>query len=191
MPLIALFSGMRLNEICQLNVEDMRVVDGIHCFIGTMDVENGVVDKKLKTSSGERLIPVHPELIRIGFLEHVSERKNSRGENLFPDLTVAKSGYYRDTFSKFFAIFLDKACAKAPRTSFHSFRHNFRDALRQARVDREIALALGGWAGDGADDDEAADNYGRGFKATTPFAAISEISYDLDLMHLHRADYEP
>lgn len=111
---------MRLNEICQLNVEDVRVVDDVHCFIVTTEVENGIADKKLKTANGERLIPVHPEL------------------------TMAKSGYYSDTFSKFFANFLDKAKAKAPRTSFHSFRHNFRDALREARVDREIALALGG-----------------------------------------------
>ncbi|MBR9971165.1 hypothetical protein KEC16_05500 [Magnetospirillum sp. J10] len=66
----------------------------------------------------------------------------------------------------------------------------YRDALREARVDREVALALGGWAGDGGND-ETADNYGCGVKATTLFAAISEIGYDLDLMHLYRADYEP
>ena len=183
-PLIALFSGMRLNEICQLNVEDVRVVDGIHCFIVTTDVENGVADKKLKTSSGERLIPVHPELIRIGFLQHVTERRLSRSAKLFPELTVAKSGYYSDTFSKFFANFLNKAGAKATRTSFHSFRHNFRDALREARVDREIALALGGWAGDSGDN-ETADNYGRGFNAPTLFQAVSLIQFEgLDLSFL-------
>jgi integrase len=31
-PLIALFSGMRLNEICQLDVADMVVIDGVLCF---------------------------------------------------------------------------------------------------------------------------------------------------------------
>ncbi|CUW37258.1 putative phage-related integrase [Magnetospirillum sp. XM-1] len=191
-PLIALYSGMRLNEICQLNVEDVQVIDGVHCFIVTTDVQSGINDKKIKTDNGERVVPVHPELIEIGFIDYFVERQKTRHSKLFPDLSVAKTGYYSDTFSKFFASFLGKTAAKAPRTSFHSFRHNFRDALREARLDREIGLALGGWAGDGKGDEgaETADNYGRGYKASTLFEAISLIRYDLDLQHLKLPDIQ-
>lgn len=31
-PLISLFSGMRLEEICQLYVDDIREVEGVLCF---------------------------------------------------------------------------------------------------------------------------------------------------------------
>lgn len=34
-PLIGLFAGMRLNEICQLHTADVRKLDGIWCFVVT------------------------------------------------------------------------------------------------------------------------------------------------------------
>jgi integrase len=185
-PLIGLFSGMRLNEICQMNTEDVRTIDGSECFIITAETIKGADDKRIKTSSSERIVPVHPTLISIGFADYVAEQRRKQHAKLFPDLNIAKTGYYSDTFSKWFRRFLRKCGASAGRTCFHSFRHNFRDALREARVDRELALALGGWAGDNGDmGSESAEFYGRGFRASTLLAAISKVSYpELDLGHL-------
>jgi integrase len=185
-PLIGLFSGMRLNEICQMNTEDVRVIDGTLCFVVTAEAIKGTDDKRLKTGSSERVIPVHPMLLAAGFEDYVSEQRRKRNAKLFPELTPAKTGYYSDVFSKWFRRFLQKTGASAGRTCFHSFRHNFRDALREARVDRELALALGGWAGDNGDmGSESAEFYGRGFRASTLLEAISKISYpELNLGHL-------
>jgi integrase len=185
-PLIGLFSGMRLNEICQMNTEDVRVIDGTLCFVVTADAIKGTDDKRLKTGSSERVIPVHPMLLATGFEGYVSEQRRKRNAKLFPELTLAKTGYYSDVFSKWFRRFLQKTGASAGRTCFHSFRHNFRDALREARVDRELALALGGWAGDNGDmGSESAEFYGRGFRASTLLEAISKVSYpELNLGHL-------
>lgn len=69
-PLIALFSGMRMNEICQLKVSDIRTLDGVQCFVV---IEDG--DKRVKTAASERAIPIHQELIRIGFLAFVDEQR--------------------------------------------------------------------------------------------------------------------
>ncbi|MBP2303627.1 integrase [Azospirillum picis] len=188
-PLIGLFSGMRLNEICQLNTEDVRTIDGVDCFVITAETIKGAADKRLKTASSERVVPVHPELINLGFMEYVREQRRKKNTKLFPDLGVAKTGYYSDTFSKWFRRFLQKSGAAAGRTCFHSLRHNFRDALREARVDREIALALGGWAGDSSDmGTESAEFYGRGFRATTLLEAIRKVQYpNLNLSALHIA----
>jgi len=185
-PLIGLFSGMRLNEICQLNTEDIRTIDATECFVITMETVKGADDKRLKTGSSERIVPIHPQLLALGFLEYVAEVRRKRHAKLFPDLGIAKTGYYSDTFSKWFRRFLAKAGASAGRTCFHSFRHNFRDALREARVDREIALALGGWAGDhGEMGSESAEFYGRGYRASTLLEAISKVQYpELDLNYL-------
>ncbi|CAO3448881.1 Integrase [Azospirillum largimobile] len=190
-PLIGLFSGMRLNEICQMNTEDVRVIDGTLCFVVTAEAIKGTDDKRLKTGSSERVIPVHPTLLAAGFEEYVSEQRRKRNAKLFPELLPAKTGYYSDIFSKWFRRFLQKAGASAGRTCFHSFRHNFRDALREARVDRELALALGGWAGDNGDmGSESAEFYGRGFRASTLLEAISKVGYpELDLGHLMLAPF--
>lgn len=60
-PLIAMYSGLRLDEICQLHISDLRLVDDVWCF----DINNCGA-KKLKTVSSRRVIPIHPQLIKMG-----------------------------------------------------------------------------------------------------------------------------
>jgi hypothetical protein len=68
---------MRLNEICQLNNEDICIIDNISCFTITIDASGKGDDKRLKTKNSERLVPVHPMLIEIGFLDFVRKRQNA------------------------------------------------------------------------------------------------------------------
>jgi len=63
---IALLSGMRREEICQLEAADIREVDGIWCF----DINNAG-EKNTKTKCSTRIIPVHPRLLELGLLEVV------------------------------------------------------------------------------------------------------------------------
>ena len=66
--------------------------------------------------------------------------------------------------------------------SFHSFRHNYRDALREADISRERVRALGGWT----DSAGAEDIYGKGLKASTLRAEIEKVAYpELCLVHLY------
>ena len=185
-PLIGLFSGMRLNEICQLDTADVRLIDDTLCFVVTTEGQFGETTKRVKTRNAERIVPVHPKLIDIGFCGYLDGRRGSAGTKLFSDLSVASTGYFSDNFSKSFSYFLEKCGAKTARTSFHSFRHNFRDALREARVDRDIAYALGGWAGDGSTNSTmTAEQYGRGFSVAVLARAVAAISYrGLPLDHL-------
>ncbi len=64
-PLIGLHSGLRLNEICSLGVDDVAPRDGVDCLIVRPDAESG---KLLKTRAAARVVPVHPELRRCGLL---------------------------------------------------------------------------------------------------------------------------
>jgi integrase len=72
-PLIGLFYGMRLNEIYQLHLEDIREEGGLLCF----DI-NKKGDKELKTASSRRLIHVHPVLLDLGFKEYVDAEEEAR-----------------------------------------------------------------------------------------------------------------
>jgi integrase len=189
-PLISLFCGLRLNEVCQLDVSDIKVLDGITCLVVTASADKGRSDKRLKTASSERLVPVHPELLRLGFTEFVAGRRSGEQVKLFGEVDMGATGYRSSTFSSWFTRFARKAGADAPRTCFHSFRHVFRDALREARVERDIALALGGWSRTGGSGGatSVSDSYGSGYRLHTLFKAISRVRYPgLDLTHLRQA----
>lgn len=182
-PLISLFTGMRLNEICQLSLDDFAKEDGVDVILIRESEDDDA--KRIKTQAGIRFVPVHPELRRIGLLEYIEERRkvDAATAPAFPDLPIGSTGYRSDPFSKFFANFLDKVGVKHPRKVFHSFRHTFRDSLREADISREKVRALGGWASGATDDD-----YGSGLRASTLAKDIEVVRYDgLDLSHLHVA----
>ncbi|UPK23868.1 site-specific integrase [Bradyrhizobium sp. 195] len=181
-PLLALFHGLRQGEACQLHKTDVRRVGNVWCLMlsegdpAEMEVEDR---KRIKTEAGERFVPLHAELIAMGFLDFV---RSCNGVRLFPELERDSYGYF-STMSKWFGRFLAKAGVKQPRVTFHSLRHNYRDALSRARLSRDVIRALGGWASDGVDDD-----YGGDLEAFVSVLAdaVAKVSYeDLNLSHLH------
>lgn len=185
-PLISLWTGMRLNECCQLLVEDVQTLDGTDCIVihrsGADDGHEGEIEKRVKTAAGERYVPIHPELKKIGFMRHVAEMRVHGAKRLFPELPRGRNGYFSDPFQKWFGRFLKKAQASRTGTSFHSFRHTYRDALREADVSKERAQALGGWSGSGSAD----ELYGSGLRPSTLAKEIAKLRYDgLDLSHLY------
>ena len=48
----------------------------------------------MKSEAGQRVVPVHPELVRIGFLDYVAAMKKASERKLFPDLRRGAEGYY-------------------------------------------------------------------------------------------------
>jgi integrase len=175
-PHIGLYNGMRLNEICQLNVEDIVVKDKVWCFNITRETDRGLDDKVLKTKSSERVVPIHLKLMELGFMRYLKLFEKKPQSKLFPDIPVGTTGYRSDQFSKWFVRFLKSIDADADRTSFHSFRHNFRDALRTADVRHEIAMLLGGWS-DRSRSDASQAFYGRGYSMDTVLKELAKIKF--------------
>lgn len=166
-----------------MHVSDIKTLDGVPCILVREAGDDGEdSDKRVKTEAGERFVPVHPEVIRIGFLEYVEARRATGETRLFPDLPVGVGGYVSNPFSQWFRRFIVKAGAAKDGTSFHSFRHTYRDALREADISTQRARALGGWSdGGGAD-----ALYGDGLRPSTLAAEIAKVSFPgLDLTHLH------
>ncbi len=186
-PLIALYSGMRLNEICQLYVEDVRTEQGVDFMHLRTKREDGreAPDKKLKNRSAYRKVPIHPALKEVGFLNYVRDQQKKREIRLFPELEHSNGGY-SDPFQKWFARFLKSVGikpvgAEARQLCFHSFRHTFRDALREAEVFPEHYKRICGWS----ESESTASDYGQGANIKTLYNEISKVSYPkLDLHHL-------
>lgn len=86
-PLIGLFSGMRLEEICQLYVDDLYEIDGVWVFdINEKPDKGGTRDKQVKNKNAVRLVPIHSQLIELGLLDYHQKMKALGTERLFPDL---------------------------------------------------------------------------------------------------------
>jgi integrase len=108
----------------------------------TRDTKAG---RRLKTKSSERVVPVHPQLIEIGLLKYVAERRKE-GEQawLFPTVAPDQKGALR-AWAKWWGRHLrNHVGVKDTNKVFHSFRHGFQDALRQATPDEELRDALAG-----------------------------------------------
>jgi integrase len=183
-PLIGFHTGMRLNEICQLDLADVRVVEGVRCLVVTEASVTGTGDKNLKTVASERLMPIHQNLIDCGFLHFVEEQRRTKQAKLFAEIDPGTKGVRAVAFSKWFTQFLRGCGAYQPRTCFHSFRHNFRDELRSARVSHDVAMALGGWTSESGKRG-ASENYGNGHRVGTLNEAVASLTFsDIDISHL-------
>jgi len=181
-PLIGLFSGMRLGEIIQLQVSDVREKDGIHYFdvtpigVDTADDEGVDADeeKSLKTSSSQRAIPIHKMLFDLGFEKFLEFRRASGSTRLFPEFEKAEDdGSWSKRFSKYFKRFRDSIGVKRRGVRFHSLRHNVEDALRNAHVVKEVRDAIQGHGENGV-----SREYGSGYYLATLNEALQKIAYD-------------
>lgn len=177
-PLLGLFHGMRLNEICQLHTADVRNWPG-GLYLEICPGE----DKKLKNTASKRAIPVHPELLKLGFGEYVAARRaDSDSALLFPDLTQAKTGSFSDNFSKWFTNFLVRVFGRKIEATFHSFRHTFTDACRIADLSPQRIDRICGWAGEGRQQRD----YGRDKLIAELAEDLARIGYKgLNLSHLY------
>jgi integrase len=87
-PMLALWTGARLNELCQLRVDDIKERDAVHVML--IHEGNG---NRLKTANASRVIPIHPRLIELGFLKYVTVMRQSSKERLFHELSTSVRGY--------------------------------------------------------------------------------------------------
>ena len=79
-PLLCLFHGLRNGEAAGLRVEDIGCEDGVPVFhIRAYD------GKSVKTAGSRGTLPLHPELLQLGFMEHVAQRRQASELLLFPE----------------------------------------------------------------------------------------------------------
>jgi integrase len=124
--LIGRYSGMRQNEICQLYHNDVMKVDGVWCF----RVDNLNPNQTLKTDSSRRFVPINSQLLTLGLLDFIKERKG----HLFPELTL-HLGSYGHYFSRWFTRFRGKHSLP----EYHSLRHYAATTFKQNGFPEQFA----------------------------------------------------
>ncbi|RWX77080.1 site-specific integrase [Neorhizobium lilium] len=141
-PLIMLYSGARPAEIAQLSLDDVRQEHGHWIFHITTE---GDGDKSVKTEGSMRVVPVHQELVKLGFLDYHAGMKKAGQGRLFPLAERNARGQMIADYSREFGRYLIKLGMKEGRgLSLYSFRHGAADALRRAgHLDEQFGFILG------------------------------------------------
>ena len=145
LPLLALYTGARANELCKLKVTDVRHEDDI-CYLDINEEphSNPKIRPNVKTPSSVRRIPLHADLIAFGFLDHVAAQRAEKAEHLFSELKPNTIGKMQDGFGKHFRRFLISVDVKRAKIDFHSFRHTWVDACTNSGIADTTTLRLKG-----------------------------------------------
>ncbi len=185
LPLLGLFTGARAGELCQLRAQDVRATDAGTPYLSICNDEEWM---SVKTRNAIRDVPVHPELVKLGFLEFVGQCRRSGNGALFPEMLIeGRKPSYR--FSKLYRTFRKAVGVDGNNVDFHSFRHTARQALRRADLFREAGHRADekiddvfGWS----DGKGMASRYGGDYPIDELAKLVALIEYpDLDLSHLY------
>ncbi|MET4070624.1 site-specific recombinase XerD [Bradyrhizobium sp. S3.2.6] len=147
LPVLALFSGARQAELGSLTAANVQVdaETGVPLLYFVTERARG---KRVKTDASERVVPVHPEVVRLGFISYVDERRKADGADawLFPSVSPDRGRAGVPAWSQWFGRYLRASGVTDKAKVFHSFRHTVKDALRRGRADHEMREALIGHA---------------------------------------------
>ena len=166
MPLIALYTGARLEEIGQLYVSDIR--QDIETKIWYIDI-NDNDKKRLKNESSRRVVPIHQKLIDAGLLQYMDSLNDVR---LFPTLISSKDNKVTTIWSRWFGRHLDNLGINESGKVFHSFRHLIKDKLRDAFVDEGVSDRILGHS-----NSSISRRYGNGYNLIVLNKAVQKIKF--------------
>lgn len=153
LPLVGLYTGARVNEVCQLNPQiDIREEDGIWFFDFTSKSEgDDRIKKRIKNKGSHRKVPIHYKLIELGLLSYVDEMKGRGHKLLFaqwsPSKGRASAGAERWFRDFLINLGLRDETPEARLVGYHSFRCTFLNYAKNNRI--ENADWLTGHASEG------------------------------------------
>ncbi len=134
-PLVGLFTGARAEEIASLDLEQVYAEKGIWLI----DILEG------KTENAVRKVPVHEQLLALGFVDYVNCLQKAGYKKLFPHLQDGKNGYKKN-MCRMFGEYLDlpEVDIVDPLKVFHSFRHTVVTKLTGVGVNEGLKRAMVG-----------------------------------------------
>ena len=171
LPLLGLYTGARIEELCSLYLEDFKIEHEVN----VISINNNH-NKKLKSKAAERLIPVHPELERLGLLDRVNELRGRKEQRFFPELSRGRDGYSQGP-SKWFGKLKHRVGITSPLKVFHSFRHTVANALKQADVPRDRTAEI---LGHDRGKDVTYGRYGKPAEAKSQLEVIRKLDFGLE-----------
>jgi len=178
LPLLALYTGARMEELCRLRKKDIYLDGAIPCFqLMDPEIAPELSDRSRKHSGKSinafRMLPIHMHLWdTLGFKEFVESKPEGYLFSLKP--VNRKMGHNpSNDFSKF-----KTKLGFTKDHAFHSFRHTLRDALTAANVSGEFVKAIVGHSNGG---DVTFGQYGT--RLSKQPTVLAQHLYRIDLSH--------
>lgn len=173
-PLLGLYCGATVSELAQLTVADVRDEGTDGLWLRITDEGEG---QGTKTDQRRRLIPVHSELMRLGFGEYVQAVQAARSTSLWPNLTVhpRKPGnHFSGWWGEFRKVKAEDGSVTELFPDFHSMRHTARSAMADAGYDAALLDAITGHAKRGSEGVRTYTHFGLEMKRK----AVESIRYE-------------
>lgn len=171
--MIALFTGSRKNAVFTLQYKDIIQREGIWCFNFIEDCP-GI--KMLKTEDSQRLVPIHSELIKMGFLDFVHGNSHAVPTDfIFKRTCLTAKGTLDTHMTRKLFVFLKQIGirdAGMGRYDFHSFRKNANITMEKCGLLRSYIDKIIGWQSRGSEGERSYSNY-----------TIKQVADHLELLH--------
>lgn len=186
LPLLALFHGARLEELADLYRRDVWQDGDVWALrIVETEGEGEGPERRLKTEHATRTLPLHPMLIRLGFLDYIAETAPEPNDPLFPDLEPQGPDKKRGPrITRWFVHYRRKVGVYRAGVAMHAFRHTARTRLSDLTNGlRERHLnSLFGHSGGGS---EGAVRYDKGAGLAAIAETLALLEYpEIDLSRL-------
>ena len=169
-PLIAMHAGMRVTEIGLLRPEQLQIWFGRPTLVLELDGDDGHAagEEGYKTGNAVRRVPVHPQLIDLGFIDFWQNQQDAGHKRLFPNWTQhIKGGKDNRPEVHFEADFFNAHRVKwgvpphrKAKLTFHSFRGFFIQACHDAGVNPYTILK---WVGHDEDTETKTNDVHRNY----------------------------
>ena len=179
LPVLGLYTGARINELCQLRLDDIQAVNGIPSLILQEDSKDSEVS--IKNSASMRTVPLHPFVAnKLNLMGHVQAMREKGETRLFPELPYQNFNYGHKA-TKWFGRYKQSCGIDSKQKVFHSFRHTLSDNLKQQLITETIIDELTGHAVQG----ETMGRYGKRYPVETLYKeAVLKLDYKVALEHL-------
>jgi integrase len=141
LPLLALFTGARIEELAQLHLSDIYRLQGF--LVVDINDDDG---KHLKSEASRRKLPIHPALVELGLLHYLKDVKTAfpNAKRLFPYITPTKHDRLSGRASAAFGRYLDLLQLQGRDKVFHSFRDTVNNEMSDQGVTLELRCATVG-----------------------------------------------
>ena len=196
--ILLLFTGARPAEVSQLQYQDVAQDENGTWYLRLMpndEGEEGIVDddeqdtqKQFKTAASIRSIPLHPQVIQLGFLSFIQRFQS--GQKLFPEAFRHEQKVSREIGDWFNGRLLKNAELKKKGVVLYSLRHT---VINRFKADATMDHYACAYTGHSTADDKAISNriyrdkYGRAFTPTLLAEKLHPLlDFDIDWSPLKR-----
>lgn len=130
-PILLAYTGARREEVAKAIVDDITMIGDVW-VLRIRETETG----RVKTASSVRDVPLAEEVLRLGFLDFVEQRRQTGVAALFPELASGGSNYGDAFYKKWWRAFM-RAGLVPEGKDMHSMRHYVATALAEHDVSEE------------------------------------------------------